>query len=317
MHAGSNNTRWLRNALLAGACALLSFVSIPYQASYFGVTTDASLAHFKLGMLLAVALLARDPWTLRVCVLAVAGVWFYRVGLDGQTWHHGLVNLLVSYGLLRWTARRLGWPRNVPGDVLSVGDVSRILFLGALVLPLAMTLANHAYRWLTDLEYEDFNAALQVFFARFFGVSIMTLPIVIAAAYSQRARALPWWRTAVPWRVIIIGVLLPTLALQLAGQFDIDTGPLAAGVARLPAGAGRADGVRHPAPGSRPQHALAGAGAPAVRGRAGAPRGRLGEPARRSRHVPHRIGMPDAGGAAGRAVPAQPRARSCRGPARA
>src|SRR5688572_10482628 len=154
--------RWFRNILLAGACVLLALVSIPYRASYFGITADASLAHFKLGLLLAVAMLARDPWALRLCVGAVAAVWFYKVGIDRDTWHSGLVNALCTYALLRWTARRTGWPRNVPGNVMRVADVPRFMYYGTLVLPMAMTLANHGYLWLVGREYGDFNAALQV-----------------------------------------------------------------------------------------------------------------------------------------------------------
>ncbi|GAB3747827.1 hypothetical protein GCM10028795_10930 [Lysobacter olei] len=198
---------------------MLFYVSFPYRAEFFGHVASASLAHLHLGLMLAVAMLVRDPWALRACVAAATISWLARVAShSGLTWLHWAwapAFAVFTYALLRWVAARLGWPRAVPRGRLRVRDLWQFALLGGGVLALAPAAANLALYLgesaLAGTPHLDWNAFVQVTLAKFFGVAILTLPIVVVATDGARRRGPAWW-AGVPWTVLLAG-LLPHVAL--------------------------------------------------------------------------------------------------------
>ncbi|GAB3377827.1 EAL domain-containing protein [Lysobacter fragariae] len=222
---GGNRHRWERNALLAAACACLFWIDIPYRASFFGVTANASLAHLHVGLLLAVAMLARDPWALRGCFIALMMMWCGKTWLGGRlAWPQALEGPLLYlcvYPVMRWTTHRMGWPRNALAQPFRAADLGRFLAFGAVLLPTVWMLLNTLTELLLETSSSMGNLQLQVFFAKFFGITILTLPTVILAGHASRLRV-PAWRTPVPWRLIVVGVLLPTVLVWALGWVGLD-----------------------------------------------------------------------------------------------
>jgi EAL domain-containing protein (putative c-di-GMP-specific phosphodiesterase class I) len=223
-------TRWARSALLAWPCALLYWVHIPYQAGFFGVRVDASLVHLHFGYLLALAMLYRDRLPLRLGVLAMACMWFVAMHALHPTpvfYLFGLCSALGTYGLLRLTARLMGWPR--AGVAFGVADVSAFVLYGLVLLPLAMAAGNLllelALAWPTPGWRLLVNDQLQVLFAKLFGVLALALPMVVLGTHAGGRAA--WWR-GVPWWLLAIGVLLPVGLLQWAPRAGLHADALPA-----------------------------------------------------------------------------------------
>jgi len=183
--------------LLLGALGLLlQQVPVPYTATLFGVTADASLIHLHMGLLLAIAMLDRDRRVLAGVVALVFLGWVARAWVrsyDMATW---LPIGAMSYFLTGlWAlvcARWMGWPK--PSGMMRVGkrDLARFASIGLLLFPLGTT----AIALLTGLHlsYTDrMVVAAQILFARYFGVLVLTLPLVMAwcERHAPRPRALP------------------------------------------------------------------------------------------------------------------------------
>lgn len=211
-------TRWARGLLLAIPCALLYGVQLPYRANFFGIATDASLVHMHFGYLLAVAMLYRDRLPLRLCTLAMLLMWLLIQNgpLQPSLYVFGLASALMTYGLLRLAAQRMGWPR-AAGVSFGLADIPAFVCYGLVLLPLALAgmnlllelaLARPLPGW-RQLANDD----VQVLFAKLFGVLVLALPMVVLGTRASARAA--WWRTA-PWRLLAVGVLVPLLLLELA-----------------------------------------------------------------------------------------------------
>ena len=204
--------------LLLGVVALvLQQVPAPYTASLSGMTAPASLLHLHYGLFFAIALVERDRWVLPgVMALATAG-WLVRAvdaGYDMRLWLPlGLVLPVLNWAWLVLCARWMGWPRPPGRARVGKRDLARFAGVGLLAYPvgaaLVAVLAGSAFgepaRWL---------GALQVLFAKYFGVAVLTFPLVMvwskedAAASTAGGRA----RASVRW----IWPLLLGLCLVLA-----------------------------------------------------------------------------------------------------
>jgi EAL domain-containing protein (putative c-di-GMP-specific phosphodiesterase class I) len=76
------------------------------------------------------------------------------------------------------------------------------------------------------------NAMAQAFFAKLFGVLVLTAPIVVLAHLDRRrAAGRPWWRAALPWPVLLVGIALPAALVwpDAAGTLRLLGGPALAG----------------------------------------------------------------------------------------
>ncbi len=223
--------RWTRCALLALTCAALYGVTVPYRAGFFGVNSDASLAHLHIGFMFAVAVLYRDRLPLLAVTLAALVVWLVAVGVGHKSLLidlMGAISIGVTYAVLRVGAH---WLRsgNDPDWRFGVADMPRFVLFGMVALPLLLTLNNGlSGLWLGPHESiaRMASEATQVLFAKFFGVLIVGLPmIVLGTRRHDRLPAAAWWRAALPWRLLGVGVLLPALALRWAEWtgLDVDT----------------------------------------------------------------------------------------------
>jgi len=169
--------------LLAGICVLLQMVRIPYAADYFiqSPTGSGSLVHLQAGLLLVVALLDRSRFYLRACMLASALTWLVAVARDmGATAWLGVPLFLLEYVVTIGCARLAGFPQRSP-QLLGATDILRVLFVGLLIFPLAWTSVGvllHAIANDRDVN-TTLNLALQTLFAKHFGASIVTLPILL------------------------------------------------------------------------------------------------------------------------------------------
>lgn len=222
--------RWVRSAMLALTCAALYGVSVPYQAGFFGVSIEASLAHLHIGFMFAVAVLYRDRLPLLAVVLAALVVWLIAVGVRQHAPSIDLMGLgwsVVMYAALRSGARWLRSGKD-PDWRFGVADMPRFVLFGMVALPLLLTLTNWVFsRWLDPhASMATMSSdAVQVLFAEFFGVLIVGLPMIVLGTRGRgRWPDVAWWREALPWRLLGVGVLLPMAALQLAARagFDVD-----------------------------------------------------------------------------------------------
>lgn len=231
--------RWLRALLLALACAVLALVDLPYESRFFGVAAPASLVHLHTGLLLAVAMVIRDPLPLRLCLLASLAVWQYKVAADGASSPllvgYGVLAILVTWALLRLAAWAMRWPRTGRRRQLRIEDVARFGLIGAVLLPAALALLTVALDLIVaagPLAWPQLaNPALQVFFAKHFGIVVLTLPLVVAATHNRGPDAGEHWSAlSLPWGVLLFGIALPVALLALAADRLPEVQPWLAGV---------------------------------------------------------------------------------------
>lgn len=224
--------RWARSAMLALTCAALYGVNVPYQAGFFGVSIHASLAHLHIGFMFAVAVLYRDRLPLMAVTLAALVVWLIAVGVGEQAPLIDLMGLgwaVVTYAALRFGARWLRGDEDLHWQ-FGVADMPRFVLFGMVALPLLLTLTN----WLFGLWLDPHASAaargsdaVQVLFAEFFGVLIISLPMIVLGTCGRtRLPDAAWWHTVLPWRLLCVGVLLPALVLRLADWASLDVDAL-------------------------------------------------------------------------------------------
>jgi EAL domain-containing protein (putative c-di-GMP-specific phosphodiesterase class I) len=223
------DVQWRRNALLALTCAALFCVDVPYHARFFGVDVSASLVHLHAGFLFAVAVLYRQRSALIACVLAALVAWTVRPYLDGRltvlALTYGVVVSAVMYGGLRIAARWLVPPGR--GDwTFGVADMPRFVFVGMFLYPLLLAALNLVPG---DVPSNAPVVSLlasrvsQIWFAKFFGVLIIALPMIVLATHRRLVAPGVWILDTVPWRLLLIGIAVPVLAGHYIPRSAIDT----------------------------------------------------------------------------------------------
>jgi EAL domain-containing protein (putative c-di-GMP-specific phosphodiesterase class I) len=232
--------RWTQALLLALACAALALVELPYESRFFGVAAPASLVHLHTGLLLAVAMAFRDPLPLRLCLLASLAVWQFKVAHAGATSPmlvgYGVLAILATWALLRVAAWAMGWPRSGRRRQVRIEDIASFGLVGAVLLPVALAVLTVALDLMvaeTALSGPELaNPALQVFFAKHFGIVILSLPLLIAVTHARTpADDADGSPRALPWTVLLLGVALPVGLLALAADWLPGVQPWLAGVA--------------------------------------------------------------------------------------
>jgi EAL domain-containing protein (putative c-di-GMP-specific phosphodiesterase class I)/GGDEF domain-containing protein len=174
--------------LLIGALAvLLQQIAAPYTASLSGVTALASLLHLQTGLLLAVAMLERDRWVLAgACFIVYLG-WMARAiaaGYDMALWMpFGTLSHLLGFGWLLLCAHWMGWPKPRGQVRVGKGDLARFATIALLLFPCGMAAITLLGGWLWN-DPDMFSGAIQIVFAKYFGVAVLTLPLVFA--WSER-----------------------------------------------------------------------------------------------------------------------------------
>jgi len=177
--------------LLGGLCLLLQQIPIRYRIDFFGEIADASLIHLHTGLLLAIAMLVRDARVVAGCFALTLTGWtlrqFYLFDDGRPTWTlaWGAGSYLLQYAWTLLCARWMGWPR-APGTGVQRGDLVRFAAIGLLVYPTITALLGLSIA-LVNTPAVAVSAAFQMFFAKQFGVAVVTLPLVIG----WQERALP------------------------------------------------------------------------------------------------------------------------------
>ena len=215
MRSGRFASRSLRILLLGSCILLLQQVSIPYGFTFGSFTEPrASLAHLHTGLLLAIAMLERDRGVLAGCFLFEMVGWSFRALSQGYGLPEILIQSLLLVVVFGWTllcTRWMGWPR--PGERWQVrpDDVLRFALVGMLVFPLGYVAINvlrftTAYGGPGD---ELASMSIQVYFAKQFGIAVVTLPLVVG--WTERARPAPLTAR----RPALVAALLVLLLLSI------------------------------------------------------------------------------------------------------
>ncbi|MFC5491114.1 EAL domain-containing protein [Dokdonella soli] len=208
-------------ALLAGFAALaLQQWPVSYQLDLFGVHAAASLVHLHTGLLLALAMACPDRIYLRSAFVFSGAGWLWRA----WTFDYGPASLLaapfflfVMYGWTVWCAGLMGWPRPVSQQSVGRGDVARFALFGLLLYPLGWACAGYLVSQ-ADLDtYAALNDGVQTLFAKHFGVSVVTLPLLVLM--TERAQDLRRFRD---FYGVVSAVLLVGLCINLLATFDLD-----------------------------------------------------------------------------------------------
>lgn len=206
--------------LLGTSVLLLQQVALPYNLTIAGEDfANASLAHLRVGLMLAIAMLVRDRLVLAACVFAEWCGWLIAAGTRDYgtvTYAISVLSAFFSYGWLVFCARWLGWPREPDQQRVSTTDVVRFTAIGLLIFPLGYVAINLTMFTVERLGDSSVGLAralgdvlpgmVQVYFAKYFGVAIVTLPLVVG--WTERREPMPAG-TAHVW------LWLPALALVL------------------------------------------------------------------------------------------------------
>ena len=170
------------------------------------MTAKASLLHLHFGLLLAIALTERDRWVLAGVMAMVVAGWLLRAlmaGYDMSLWLPlGLVMMPLTWAWLVLCARWMGRPRPLGQAGIGKRDLARFAVVGLLVFPVGAAAAGvvtgsvfgEPTRWLS---------AIQMLFAKYFGVAVLTFPLVMVWCEKGDPPARPLPRANWLWPVLL------------------------------------------------------------------------------------------------------------------
>ncbi|HEU4665738.1 MAG TPA: bifunctional diguanylate cyclase/phosphodiesterase [Dokdonella sp.] len=197
----------------------LFWVDVPYRATFFDIPAQGSLAHLHAGWLFAVAMLYRDRASLAVCVAAAFASWAVRVAsAEGSAliaYADGALGYALTYAGLRGAARWLVPPARQP-FVFAARDLPGFALAGMLAYPLAIALFAGLYTLPSAGLLVAANSAIQVLFAKLFGVLIVSLPVIVVATHESHPGSAREDAPAVPWSLLVAGIAAPAIALRIA-----------------------------------------------------------------------------------------------------
>ncbi|QIK80324.1 EAL domain-containing protein [Lysobacter sp. HDW10] len=207
---------WIAPAALLSAIGIgLQQISMPYVWAHGGVTDSATLMHLHTGLGLAIAMLFRDIRILVTYFLVLFCGWVVRAYVDNSTFDQiwpGIVDVLIIIVWSRFCAKLMGWPRDEGHRRIERADLPRFAFIGLMLFPLGVVFSGIMRAWVTVPE-ELFAGGLQVIFARFFGVLIVTVPLIgfvtefnVREPYRLRVKRSPHRRAL--WLLLMLGLLV-------------------------------------------------------------------------------------------------------------
>lgn len=214
--------RWLqgryRKILILGSlCVLLQQISVPYALDVMGSgSTASSLLHLQTGMLLAIAMLDRDRWVVAGCYAMVTMGWLVRAWLGSYSNIAMLMGLLVAaagYGWMILCVRWMGWPKPLGAGRVVRRDLVRFASIGLILFPAGLAVLGCLLN-LRDGTAGQVSAIIQVWFAKHFGVAVLTFPLVLA--WCERNRSVTR-RQSIGWvwpLLLLLGVLVSVLLNQ-------------------------------------------------------------------------------------------------------
>jgi EAL domain-containing protein (putative c-di-GMP-specific phosphodiesterase class I)/GGDEF domain-containing protein len=184
--------RNFRAALVGITAVALQQWPISYEIELYGAHASASLAHLHAGLLLALAMAFRDRIYLRTAFVCVFIGWQFRAVMNdysGIQLAMGLPFQLSMYFWTIWCARLIGWPPATSREV-SRNDIARFALVGLMLYPVGWSLLDLVINWFDPAMplSASVNDAVQVFFAKHFGVSVVTLPLLLLINEQPRPR---------------------------------------------------------------------------------------------------------------------------------
>jgi EAL domain-containing protein (putative c-di-GMP-specific phosphodiesterase class I) len=209
---GEHRLSSLKTVLLLGLVGLvLQRVNIGYPSFLSRSVEPASLVHLQAGLLLAVAMLFRSVRTLAgVCSVLYLGWVADWMCFMGGAWYDlpvGLAAYVVMFGLTWGCARLMGWPRAPAQARLLLDDLPRFFGVGLLLYPIGLALIAALASLYFFSGGERLAVTVEVYFAKLFGVLVVTLPLV--TAWTERHTAVPrrWRLRSLGWLLLLMAVV--------------------------------------------------------------------------------------------------------------
>jgi EAL domain-containing protein (putative c-di-GMP-specific phosphodiesterase class I)/GGDEF domain-containing protein len=208
----------VRQAVLAGACCFaLQQWPIGYQIDLLGSHASGSIVHLHAGLLLALAMLYRDRIYLRTAFACAALGWLVRaMGADYSPAILVVTPMMyvAMYGWTVWCARRMGWPRPAAEQRVDRDDVARFAAIGLLLYPLGWAVLDYAITIRIPVWDSSgaLNDAVQTLFAKHFGVSVMTMPLLFLLGERPIERLRFRGSDVVVWVMLLFGLGINMLA---------------------------------------------------------------------------------------------------------
>jgi len=225
-------TPWWRSPagkilLLGGLCVLAQQVAISYRIDFFGATANASLIHLHAGLLLAIALLETDRRVVLGCLGVTALGWAARQwSMAPYEWPPLLWGAFAWILTSAWTlacAQWAGWPRDPERRRIDRRGLGRLVVTGLFVFPAGWALLGG-----TILVIEQpavaVSSIFQMFFAKQFGVAVVTLPLMVA--WTEREQLAPHRRSGLSgwgWPLALIAGLTVSLWGSQAVRAGLDS----------------------------------------------------------------------------------------------
>ncbi|HVK50941.1 MAG TPA: bifunctional diguanylate cyclase/phosphodiesterase [Pseudoxanthomonas sp.] len=172
-----------KTLLLGALCVAAQQVAIRYRIDFFGSSANASLIHLHAGLLLAIALLETDRRVVLGCIGLTALGWATRQWvMEPQHWPPLLWGTAAWVATGAWIlacAQWAGWPRDPGRRRIDRRGLGRLVVVGLFVFPAGWALLGG-----TILVIEQpavaISSIFQMFFAKQFGVAVVTLPLMVA-----------------------------------------------------------------------------------------------------------------------------------------
>ncbi len=226
-------TRGGKILLLGSLGLVLQQIAVPYHLELWGHSAKASLVHLHVGLMLAIAILDRDRWVMPGCYAIVTLGWLMRAVHFGYTPLQLLIGSLVAvagcawmYWCVRVGMRRPAAPGNAP---LSTADLFRFVLFGLLALPLGLAVLGVLYGTPFGTS-SQVGGLIETLFAKYFGVLVITLPLVVA--WTERGRPPLAGRTG-HLGLLLLLMLGGVLSVGLSRVVRIDFGGMPTGEAVL------------------------------------------------------------------------------------
>lgn len=208
-------TPWWRSRtgkilLLGALCVIAQQIAIGYRIDFMGRTADASLIHLHAGLLLAIALLDPDRRVAVGCFVLTALGWAARQWLlSPGDWPPLLwgAGAWIAVGL--WTlacADWMQWPRDAVRRRIDRRGLGRLALFALLIYPAGLALLGGTIV-IIEQPVVALSSIFQMFFAKQFGVAVITLPLMVA--WTERGNDAPRHRRGAGWGwlVALLGAL--------------------------------------------------------------------------------------------------------------
>jgi len=183
-------TRYGKIFLLGGVCVLLHEVHIHYRLQLGSQFYSGELIQLHVGALLAIALLVHERGVFFTCALISAtaqALYAYRLGHSALSISIEFIYLMLGYGWLALCAQSMGWQRVTMQKTLSAHDLYRFVLLAMVLVPLGQALlALIALQFQPESLLISQAKAIQLFFAHFFAIIVITLPVLVG--WTERHR---------------------------------------------------------------------------------------------------------------------------------